>query len=446
MTMYSFRNVVVLFVFAVFIPLVVSGDDLETWWSDEADIQTVDSQARPPLFVFGNAGASGRASIKERSERITLEEMEREVLKEDLLWEKEQTSNKFDSQLDKSLFCFKAPLLPSVNESAPVTESFEDSASRAGVYVDMAYRAERLISFYRILRFSSLNSNTLSSEPVHVRPSSKANSNGSRREFVSSSSFKTQVEEELSISSSASSVSWNVSQDLDVERVGLGVLYTNLLGRAWLIDTNWNEKGVSYCEWFGVICGTVTVSGEKRNTVVGVHLLDNGLRGSIGVGILKLSNLITLDLSSTIYATVPNNIFYLAVKSMNLPFLTTLRISHSSLVSVQAVEWGGATSLKYLDLSLNSLVSLPDAMFPIPTLEWLDVSAVSCLFDVLPFFPSLNLSPLFSPSPSPSPFLLISLLPFRLSSTSQSSDFLPIHHNLTPPPRHPTSRSTPTKP
>ena len=73
-------------------------------------------------------------------------------------------------------------------------------------------------------------------------------------------------------------------QDILDERLILEELYKATSGDFWLFNDNWMDPDDSVCLWQGISC-----NGD--NSVESIHLMRNGLLGSIPASIYTLPNL-----------------------------------------------------------------------------------------------------------------------------------------------------------
>ncbi|KAI2512840.1 hypothetical protein MHU86_1629 [Fragilaria crotonensis] len=162
--------------------------------------------------------------------------------------------------------------------------------------------------------------------------------------------------------------------DLD-ERSILFQIYRTLDGNKWIHRDNWLEDDRSICSWYGVHCATGT-NDAGSETVVRLELPSNGLKGTIPSVVYHLSSLKVLD--------VRGNEIELdfhgadATKTVEELYLESTRVS--SVVGIGKIK-----PLKVLHLAQNDFRggSLPDDLFDLTNLEFLDVSK-SGLGGILP--------------------------------------------------------------
>lgn len=67
-------------------------------------------------------------------------------------------------------------------------------------------------------------------------------------------------------------------------------------GKNWKDNSGWGGP-ISPCEWFGISCNIKYVDGKPQSSVVGISLMDNGLKGSFSSSVSKLPDLKFLNLA-----------------------------------------------------------------------------------------------------------------------------------------------------
>jgi hypothetical protein len=140
---------------------------------------------------------------------------------------------------------------------------------------------------------------------------------------------------------SVASVSY--SQVPSSEREALIAFYNSTNGDNWTIKNGWNGAAGTECDWYGVLCSSLT------NSVVKITLHDNGLSGSIPSMLGSLTNLTELFLNdNSLSGSIPNELG-------NLTKLTYLWLHNNSLTGSIPVELGNLTNLTNLSLHSNPL-------------------------------------------------------------------------------------------
>ncbi len=74
------------------------------------------------------------------------------------------------------------------------------------------------------------------------------------------------------------------------ERDALLELYNNTMGSGWHNSTNWQGVAGTECSWYGVSCS------DDGNSITGLNLKSNNLRGALPGSLINLVNLTTNDL------------------------------------------------------------------------------------------------------------------------------------------------------
>ena len=153
--------------------------------------------------------------------------------------------------------------------------------------------------------------------------------------------------------------------DLD-ERSILFQLYRTLDGSKWINRENWLEDDRSICSWFGVHCATES-NDVLNETVVRLELPSNGLKGTIPSAVYHLSSLKVLDVRR-------NEIEFDFHGAEATKTLEELYLDSSKVSSIEGI--GKITPLKVLHLAQTDFKgnSLPDDLFDLSNLEFLDVS------------------------------------------------------------------------
>jgi hypothetical protein len=67
-------------------------------------------------------------------------------------------------------------------------------------------------------------------------------------------------------------------------------------GKNWKDNSGWGSS-ISPCEWFGITCDIKYVDGKPQSSVVGLWLMDNGLKGSFPSSVAKLPDLKSLNVA-----------------------------------------------------------------------------------------------------------------------------------------------------
>ncbi|OCF54925.1 hypothetical protein L486_07581 [Kwoniella mangroviensis CBS 10435] len=120
-------------------------------------------------------------------------------------------------------------------------------------------------------------------------------------------------------------------------------------GGEWLRHNGWSSTATNgdevgdCCEWYGVTCDPIS------RRVTALNLRRNGLEGNLARSLFNLDALMRLDLSQNTLSTLPD-------KFDSLPRLTHMNISSSSIPSSIPSSISTSASLINLDLSNNELV------------------------------------------------------------------------------------------
>ena len=156
---------------------------------------------------------------------------------------------------------------------------------------------------------------------------------------------------------SLASVSY--SQVPSSEREALIAFYNSTNGDNWTIKNGWNGAAGTECDWYGVLCSSLTGS------VVKITLHDNGLSGSIPSMLGSLTNLTTLSLYyNSLTGSIPPELG-------KLTKLTSLFLNNNSLSGSIPVELGSLTKLTLLFLGDNFLTG--------PQPQWLSDMGIANL-------------------------------------------------------------------
>ncbi|CUI14209.1 GP46-like surface antigen, putative [Bodo saltans] len=151
----------------------------------------------------------------------------------------------------------------------------------------------------------------------------------------------------------------------EAQRAALLELYNSTGGANWVgCGADWGSTTVPPCSWFGITCDGANV--------VGLTLVDCGLRGTLPLGLSALSHLQYLELNlNSIFGTLPDWTGFdqlLSVGIVNNSLSGTLPPSWSRFTSLQSLSlqyntisgplpaaWGNFTQLQSLQLSHNDL-------------------------------------------------------------------------------------------
>jgi Leucine-rich repeat (LRR) protein len=142
-------------------------------------------------------------------------------------------------------------------------------------------------------------------------------------------------------------------------------LYDATRGSEWSKSDNWKEDATSICNWYGVKCEPVGVSGSM--TVTEIDLENNNLHGVIPSILLHLPALKKLN--------VGRNDVRMTFRAIGVaPALEELFLDETLVSNLDGI--GQATSLKKLHLQKNSFGwrSIPDEIFEMMALTDLDLS------------------------------------------------------------------------
>ncbi|OQX13284.1 MAG: hypothetical protein BWK80_42985 [Desulfobacteraceae bacterium IS3] len=217
------------------------------------------------------------------------------------------------------------------------------------------------------------------------------------------------------------------------ERNALIDLYNNTGGASWTNNNNWKptDSSSDCCEWYGVVCDTAGANAT------GIDLSNNNLTGQIPSSIENFTELTTLNLSgNTGLTSIPSQIGNLSkLTILNLSGntgLTSIPSQIGSLSSLTTLDLSGIkksipsisnlTNLKTLDVSQNSLTSIP----ALPSnLTSLDVSQNN-----LTSLPSALPSTLTSLDASENQLTSLPTLPSNLTSLKVSKNQLTELKNL----------------
>ena len=142
----------------------------------------------------------------------------------------------------------------------------------------------------------------------------------------------------------------------DADRAALTALYHATDGPNWNYVTNWLTDA-PLSEWHGVVA-------DNNGRVVGVHLVGNGLTGTIPPELGNLSNLEELSLTQNgLTGTIPAELGNLA----NLRFLL---LDVNNLTGTIPSELGNLSNLTALWLAQNNLTGeLPESLATLPLSE-----------------------------------------------------------------------------
>ncbi|MEM7531481.1 MAG: LamG-like jellyroll fold domain-containing protein [Chloroflexota bacterium] len=128
----------------------------------------------------------------------------------------------------------------------------------------------------------------------------------------------------------------------------LVALYNDLGGFNWINRNNWLISNTS-CNWFGVICDFASGDSPFSQTVVGIELPINNLKGQMLGGFLGVPNLRTLILyGNQITGAIPSNF-------NALPSLIELRLNQNQLTGNIPDTLGDLPNLNELRLGDNQL-------------------------------------------------------------------------------------------
>lgn len=207
---------------------------------------------------------------------------------------------------------------------------------------------------------------------------------------------------------SSAGIPCNCNQFIDI----LMELYDGTNGPSWTSNTNWGStSGGDMCSlpWFGVVCfqstsiisislpnnnlkGSLPLSWGALTALTLVNLSGNALVGALPTEWGNMTSLQTCDLSENqLEGALPNSWVNMTVLSMlflnnnqffqqSLPSvwgvatsaLTTLVLSNSQLTGQLPLSWGNMTSLRYVDISSNSLIgSIPASWSALESLQTL---------------------------------------------------------------------------
>ena len=153
-----------------------------------------------------------------------------------------------------------------------------------------------------------------------------------------------------------------VTETSALVRAALVELYNSTDGPNWWNNANWLSNA-PVREWYGV-------SVDNSGRVVGLHLYENGLSGTIPSELGNLTNLQWLEFSSNqLSGEIPEELG-------NLTNLGSLGLFSNQLSGEIPEELGNLTNLYGLQLSSNQLSGeIPEELGNLTNLQWLEFSS-----------------------------------------------------------------------
>jgi Leucine-rich repeat (LRR) protein len=150
-------------------------------------------------------------------------------------------------------------------------------------------------------------------------------------------------------------------------------------GSSWISSNGWKSDS-SFCDWYGVICGTAD-NGQPQ--VVELNLSENNLNGIVPSVVFHLDGLKKLDVRKN-----PVSISFVGIEAASN--LAELYLDETLVNSLDGI--GRATALKTLHLHKNAFgwESIPEELFDVASLTELNLSDSMLSGPVSPMIGSLT--------------------------------------------------------
>lgn len=148
-------------------------------------------------------------------------------------------------------------------------------------------------------------------------------------------------------------------QAKETERLVLKALYDSVDGIGWHTQNNWYDDTMSFCDWYGIKCT------DDGNSIQGIYLDGNGLKGTIPDVVFDLPNLMELNLADN---EVVISFDYIGSTHQ----LQYLNIENTGMTSLTGLE--SAKRLQVLHANNNALTKFPEEILSLSNLQVLYLS------------------------------------------------------------------------